>query len=490
VVDGGLVKVARYDAERGIDHLVTERITLDSADQRAGRAARLGPGLARRLWDARDRLRPTREPDIARVDLAAPVLDLLVWGANPWTFEWFETPRDERLEHALEVLARLGAVEGPTRAPAVTTLGRQLQRLPVHPRLARILVEGDGGFDVAAACALLSEGRTFAGSAATTSCDLLADLDRFSTQPPIAALAVSCSARPGERREGHNHGPRARCGCGARSLPASRTAWPAAGQPAPTASCWPPAMAPHSGASRACARANSWSRSTSPPRRDGVAEARANGSAVDATDCPRLPRRRIASTRQRTRESARSRAGALVLSERRSLPTVAAAAPAGGRLAATPREADAGPETSGAAGPEVVPALVRDAALPSRPCATSTRRHLPLTCARSSTSGAREPAGAERAARSLTYADDGSVVASVSCRASASPDPHARGAAGACHLQPARPEWTCGSDNRDPRSLAGAFQEVTNCAAAIETLARTDRRAHPSPRGSERRRPR
>ena len=186
VVDGGLVKVARYDAERGIDHLVTERVTLDSAAQRAGRAARLGPGLARRLWDARDRLRPTREPDIARVDLAAPVLDLLVWGANPWTFEWFEAPRDERLEHALEVLARLGAVEGPPRAPVVTALGRRLQRLPVHPRLARILVEGDGAFDVAAACALLSEGRTFAAGAATTSCDLLADLDRFGAQPPHA----------------------------------------------------------------------------------------------------------------------------------------------------------------------------------------------------------------------------------------------------------------------------------------------------------------
>ena len=56
---------------------------MDSADQRAGRAARLGPGLVRRLWDARDRLRPHREPEIARVDLAAPVLDLLAWGADP-----------------------------------------------------------------------------------------------------------------------------------------------------------------------------------------------------------------------------------------------------------------------------------------------------------------------------------------------------------------------------------------------------------------------
>ncbi len=69
VVDSGLHKVARYDAERAIDSLEIERITADSADQRAGRAARLGPGSVRRLWDARDRLRPHREPEIHRVDL-------------------------------------------------------------------------------------------------------------------------------------------------------------------------------------------------------------------------------------------------------------------------------------------------------------------------------------------------------------------------------------------------------------------------------------
>ena len=71
VVDSGLHKVARYDAERAIDSLEVERITADSADQRAGRAARLGPGSVRRLWDARDRLRPHREPEIHRVDLCA-----------------------------------------------------------------------------------------------------------------------------------------------------------------------------------------------------------------------------------------------------------------------------------------------------------------------------------------------------------------------------------------------------------------------------------
>lgn len=185
VVDAGLVKVARYDAGRGVDALVTERVTADSADQRAGRAARLGPGLVRRLWDARDRLRPSREPDIHRVDLAAPVLDVLTWGANPWTFEWFEAPADDALAAALRLLEHLGAVEGDVRAPVVTALGRRLQRLSAHPRLARVAVEAGGAPNIAAACALLAEGRyRTGGGGVTTTCDLLGDLDRFAEQPP------------------------------------------------------------------------------------------------------------------------------------------------------------------------------------------------------------------------------------------------------------------------------------------------------------------
>src|SRR5688500_20328552 len=73
VVDSGQVKVARYDADRGVDSLTLERITLDSADQRAGRAARIGPGLVRRLRASRDRPRTHRQQELARVVLAAPV---------------------------------------------------------------------------------------------------------------------------------------------------------------------------------------------------------------------------------------------------------------------------------------------------------------------------------------------------------------------------------------------------------------------------------
>jgi ATP-dependent helicase HrpB len=153
VIDTGLHKVARYDEGRAIDSLTTERITIDSADQRAGRAARLGPGVVRRLWDARDRLRPHREPEIHRVDLTALLLSVLAWGAQPDSFEWFDRPEPDRIAAAMLLLQQLGAVE----SSGLTEVGRQMQRLPLNPRLARVLIASHGSFEGCAACARLSE---------------------------------------------------------------------------------------------------------------------------------------------------------------------------------------------------------------------------------------------------------------------------------------------------------------------------------------------
>jgi ATP-dependent helicase HrpB len=179
VIDSGLHKVARYDAGRGVDSLVTERITRDSADQRAGRAARLGPGIVRRLWSEQDRLRPHREPEIHRIDLSGPLLTLLAWGGSPGDFEWFERPSSDRIAAAMSLLERLGAV----RDGQITALGRTMQGLPLHPRLARVLVEARGSFEGAAACAWLSEPSRRDPSAVSTSCDLLPILDRWRSMP-------------------------------------------------------------------------------------------------------------------------------------------------------------------------------------------------------------------------------------------------------------------------------------------------------------------
>jgi ATP-dependent helicase HrpB len=180
VIDSGVHKVARYDAERGIDSLETERITGDAADQRAGRAGRLGPGVVCRLWDARDRLRPHREPEIHRVDLSATVLDVMAWGGDPRTLEWFERPDEEAIDSAVMLLTRLAIVDGTT----LTAIGRHVHRLPLHPRLARMLVAADGARQVAQACAVLSERHLLPPRTATTTSDLLSVLDHWRDVPP------------------------------------------------------------------------------------------------------------------------------------------------------------------------------------------------------------------------------------------------------------------------------------------------------------------
>jgi ATP-dependent helicase HrpB len=189
VVDGGLQKVARYDAERGFDSLETERITMDAADQRAGRAGRLAPGVVRRLWDARDRLRPHREPEIHRIDLSGAALDVIAWGGDPRTLEWFDRPREDAIDAALTLLARLGLVtiRNPQSAihntAQLTEIGEQVRRLPLHPRLARMLVEGGGSRQMARACALLSERHWLPPRAASTASDLLSAIDGWSAVP-------------------------------------------------------------------------------------------------------------------------------------------------------------------------------------------------------------------------------------------------------------------------------------------------------------------
>ncbi|TAK17594.1 MAG: ATP-dependent RNA helicase, partial [Acidobacteria bacterium] len=158
VIDSGVHKVARYDAERGVDRLVTERISRDSAEQRSGRAGRVREGRAVRLWDARDRLREHREAEIHRIDLAGTLLDVVGWGGDPWTagaFDWYEPPPPAATSAARELLMALEAID---RSGRLTPIGRQLRKLPVHPRLARLMLGDDMNLRSARAAAWLSEG--------------------------------------------------------------------------------------------------------------------------------------------------------------------------------------------------------------------------------------------------------------------------------------------------------------------------------------------
>lgn len=177
VVDAGFQKVARYDAGRGVDLLVTERIPQDAADQRAGRAGRTQAGRVWRLWDARDRLRAHREPEILRVDLAGPVLDVLAWGGDPRSFAWFEAPPVWAVDAAMELLARLGAVD---RSGRLTEDGRQMRRLPFHPRLARLYLSAQRSPAAERICTALSDGERMppASAAQTRESDLFVFAER------------------------------------------------------------------------------------------------------------------------------------------------------------------------------------------------------------------------------------------------------------------------------------------------------------------------
>jgi ATP-dependent helicase HrpB len=141
VVDSGLVRRLRFDPSTGLDRLELGKVSRASAEQRAGRAGRQAPGACLRLWGEWEHpALPEREvPEIARVDLAGPALQLLAWGETDLAgFGWFEPPDAATLGAAELLLRRLGATDGH----GVTATGRTMARLPVHPRLARLLIEG------------------------------------------------------------------------------------------------------------------------------------------------------------------------------------------------------------------------------------------------------------------------------------------------------------------------------------------------------------
>jgi ATP-dependent helicase HrpB len=176
VVDSGLARVSRYDPERGISTLFIEPISRASAEQRKGRAGRTAPGTCHRLWTESGQLnRPERNtPEIQRSDLAEVVLLLHSLGIrHAAEFDWLDKPDPQAVRRAEDLLRILGALKAQEEtsvstpaSPAVagsdlTPIGRQMLRLPMHPRYSRMLVEASklGCVPGAALCAALVSGR-------------------------------------------------------------------------------------------------------------------------------------------------------------------------------------------------------------------------------------------------------------------------------------------------------------------------------------------
>ncbi len=166
VIDSGVARVSRYDAERGISTLFIEPISRASAEQRAGRAGRTAPGVCYRLWTEGAHLnRPERNtPEIQRADLAEVVLLLHSFGIkDAAAFDWLDKPDPQAVERAENLLRILGALRPePSAEPSdMTDIGWRMLRLPMHPRYSRMLVEAAkyNCVPAAALCAALVGGR-------------------------------------------------------------------------------------------------------------------------------------------------------------------------------------------------------------------------------------------------------------------------------------------------------------------------------------------
>lgn len=142
VIDSGLSRVPRFDPALGLSRLELVPISQASADQRAGRAGRTGPGVAIRLWDRNTGLEAQQPPEIVRSDLCGALLSVLEWGRKPADFGWFQAPPGPLLARSLHTLGTLGATRGQPAELALSPTGRALAQLPVHPRLGRVVLEG------------------------------------------------------------------------------------------------------------------------------------------------------------------------------------------------------------------------------------------------------------------------------------------------------------------------------------------------------------
>ena len=165
VVDSGQARVARFDAGTGLNSLEIEEISQASADQRSGRAGRTGPGICYRLWTESGQLNrlPQTTPEIQRAELSEIVLQLHAMGIQKAeTFEWLDAPNLQAVRQAEELLSLLGAFsQRSERGDGLSVIGRKMLRLPMLPRYARMLIEGQrqGCFEDAALCAALVSGR-------------------------------------------------------------------------------------------------------------------------------------------------------------------------------------------------------------------------------------------------------------------------------------------------------------------------------------------
>ncbi|MCL2042751.1 MAG: ATP-dependent helicase HrpB [Treponema sp.] len=163
VIDSGYARIQRFHIPSGMNRLSLEQISCYSAEQRAGRAGRLGPGRCIRLWAPEEQLLRETPAEVNRIDIAAAVLECLIWGVkHPAGLPWLEPPPEAAWNRALELLRELGAADS---AGNPTETGRQIARLGLDPRLGRLCIAGTHiNFPLACTAAALLAERSDSGS--------------------------------------------------------------------------------------------------------------------------------------------------------------------------------------------------------------------------------------------------------------------------------------------------------------------------------------
>jgi ATP-dependent helicase HrpB len=144
VIDAGLVRRSRRDPDTGLTRLITQRVSLATATQRAGRAGRTAPGHAVALWSPAEHaaLAESDPPEITDADLSGPLLTALRWGVHPTELRWVDPPSSDAWERAEAELFALGAVDHDHH---LTNLGRQIAELGMHPRIGALLCAARSG---------------------------------------------------------------------------------------------------------------------------------------------------------------------------------------------------------------------------------------------------------------------------------------------------------------------------------------------------------
>jgi ATP-dependent helicase HrpB len=140
VVDSGLSRISRFDSASGLSRLDTVMVSKDAADQRAGRAGRLSPGVCYRMWSnaTHQRLLPHRIPEIAEADLTSMMLEMAMWGVQDvYQLQWLTPPPPSAVQASIELLEALNAIENGK----ITSHGKEIHRLPCHPRIAHMLLK-------------------------------------------------------------------------------------------------------------------------------------------------------------------------------------------------------------------------------------------------------------------------------------------------------------------------------------------------------------